>query len=308
MPALAAANAAPDAVQTVADFARDFSIEVTHPSAADIDALRAAAPAGTAVYLSALPARPAEELIAAAVSLRAAGFEPVPHLAARNFASRAALDGYLARLTGEAGVRRLLLIAGDHAQPRGPFHSAADAIDSGLISRHGIGELGIAGYPDGHPRIPDYELDRVLAAKIEAAAQMGIALTIVTQFCFEAAAVIAWLDRIRASGIDLPVRIGLAGPTSLTTLMRYARRCGVKASARALARNAGLTKHLLGAAAPDALVRALAEAVPTHRLGDVAPHYFSFGGIAATAQWAASVAAGRIVLDRAGGFGVERGT
>ena len=88
--------------------------------------------------------------------------------------------------------------------------------------------------------------------------------------------------------------------------MRYARRCGVRASTQGLARNAGLIKHLLGAAAPDGIVRALVEANRDGELGDIAPHLFSFGGIGATARWAAAAAAGRIRLDREG-FAVEAG-
>ena len=127
-----------------------------------------------------------------------------------------------------------------------------------------------------------------------------------TQFCLDAAPILAWVRRLRDHGIDNPVRVGLAGPTSLTTLLRYARRCGVRASTRGLARNAGLMKRLLGAAAPDGIVRALVEANRDGQLGDITPHLFSFGGIGATARWAASAAAGRITLDREG-FAVEAG-
>ncbi len=63
-----------------------FSIEATRPSAADIAAL-AVLERGTRVYLSAVPNRPTEESIAAAIQARAAGLEPVPHVAVRNFAS-----------------------------------------------------------------------------------------------------------------------------------------------------------------------------------------------------------------------------
>jgi len=238
------------------------------------------------------------------IALRTAGLEPVPHLAVRNFASADALKRFLDRLTGEAGVRRLLVIAGDRAEPAGPFHGALEAIDSGLISRGGISEIGISGYPDGHPRIADHELERVLAAKLEAAAQIGLKVNIVTQFCLDAGPIIAWVKTLRDHGIDHPVRIGLAGPTSLTTLMRYAKRCGVRASTRGLARNAGLIKHLLGASAPDAIIRALIEQNRDGELGDIAPHLFSFGGIGATARWSAAAAAGRIKLDR-DGFAVE---
>jgi hypothetical protein len=56
--------------------------------------------------------------------------------------------------------------------------------------------------------------------------------------------------------------------------------------------------------APDALVRSLAEARAAERLGEVALHLFSFGGMAATARWIGAVTAGRIALDAAGGFQV----
>jgi methylenetetrahydrofolate reductase (NADPH) len=301
-----AADAATETIAAIAEFMRGGSLEATRPDADDVAALKAALPAGTHVYLSAVPTRPQEEVVEQAARLTAAGLEPVPHLAVRNFANADALARFLARLTGEAGVRRLLVIAGDRAAPAGPFHGALEAIDSGLIARHGIATIGIAAYPDGHPRIADHELDRLLAAKLEAAAQTGLKVDIVTQFGLDAAPILAWLKRLRAHGIDHPVRIGLAGPTSLTTLMRYARRCGVRASTQGLARNAGLIKHLLGAAAPDGILRALIEANRDGELGDIAPHLFSFGGIAATARWMAAAAAGRIRLDREG-FVVQAG-
>ena len=298
------ADAAAETVAAIAEFMRGGSLEATRPNTEDVAALSAVLLPATPVYLSAVLTRPQEEVVAQAALVRAAGLEPVPHLAVRNFASTEALARFLDRLTGEAGVRRLLVIAGDRAEPAGPFHGALEAIDSGLISRRGIIEIGISGYPDGHPRIAAHELDRLLAAKLEAAAQTGLKVNIVTQFCLEAGPILAWLKRLRDHGIDHPVRVGLAGPTSLTTLMRYAKRCGVRASTRGLARHAGLIKRLLGAAAPDGIIRALIDANRDGELGDIAPHLFSFGGIGATARWAAAAAAGRVTLDR-DGFSVE---
>ncbi len=286
--------------EAIAAFTAPFSIEATRPKPADVEALRAAAPPGTAIYLSAIPTRPLDELVEAAALVHAAGLEPVPHLAARTIPSVEALDALLARVTREAGVRRVLVIGGDTDPAAGPFHGSIEVIESGLLSRHGITEVGVAGHPDGHPRIGDHLLDRIILAKAEAAQAMGLRLHIVTQFCFDAAPVLKWLDRIREIGIDAPVRIGLAGPTSLTSLMGYARRCGVRASTGALARNAGLVKNMLGGTAPDAILRALAEANRDGGLGEVAPHFFSFGGVPATVRWAAAVAAGQITLDRDG--------
>jgi methylenetetrahydrofolate reductase (NADPH) len=293
--------AEPTEAARIAEFVRTASFEATRPSDAEIAAFAAVAAPATPVYVSAVPSRPPEEQIAVARRLHVRGFEPVPHLAARNFESVVALDDYLARMTEEAGVRRLLVIGGDRDTPAGGFHHAIEVIESGLPQSRGIREIGIAGYPEGHPRIAAAEIDRLLAAKIEAAAATGLAVHIVTQFAFSPAPILAWVARLRERGIEQPVRIGIAGPASVATLLRFAAICGVAASARALARNAGLARQLFGASAPDAIIRALAGA----QLGEVAPHFFTFGGLGATARWATAVAAGRFALDGAGGFRVE---
>ena len=249
-------------------------------------------PRGTRVYLSAVPHRPAEEVVSAAIRLRAAGLEPVPHLAVRNFASADALDDFLARLNGEAEVRRLLVIAGDRGE-HGPFRSAVEVIDSGLFRRHGIREIGIAGYPDGHPRIGNDALDRALAEKIAAAEAIGLAVHIVTQFCFDARrSSITWRGcAISASSI----RCASGSPARPA----FRRCCATPAAAacaprRKRSRGApGMLRQMFAMSAPDDLVRALAEAAPSQ----VSAHFFSFGGLPPTARWAQAVADGRIVLE-----------
>jgi methylenetetrahydrofolate reductase (NADPH) len=294
-----------DAAPAIAEFARGFSLEATRPTAGEVAALAGIAPPGTRVYLSAVPTRPPEEAIEHAARLHGRGFEPVPHVAVRLFASAMALDDFLARMTGKAGVKRLLVIAGDREQPAGEFRSAIELIDGGLLQRRGIVEIGIAGYPEGHPRISSQDLDRALADKIAAAEATGIRVHIVTQFCFDAGAILGWIGRLREFGLEHPVRIGLAGPTNLATLLRYAQRCGVQASAQGLARQAGLLRQLFAMSAPDGLVRALAQARTEGHLGAIKPHFFSFGGLSRTARWAAAVAAGRITFENGQGFRVE---
>jgi methylenetetrahydrofolate reductase (NADPH) len=288
----------PDNIGRIAAFMSGFSVEATRPSDADIAAL-AVLPRDTRVYVSAVPHRPMDESISAAIRLRVAGLEPVPHVAVRNFASVGALDDFLAHLNGEAEVRRVLVIAGDRGE-HGPFRSAADAIDSGLFRRRGIRALGIAGYPEGHPKIGNDVLFKVLAEKIAAAEATGLAVEIVTQFCFDARAILDYVARLRAFGFEQPLRIGLVGPTNLSALLRYAGRCGVRASAQALARRSGMLRQVFALTVPDDLIRALAEAAPSR----VSAHLFSFGGLPATARWAQAVADGRITLDGAGGFTV----
>jgi methylenetetrahydrofolate reductase (NADPH) len=288
----------PAPIARIAGFMADFSIEATRPSEADIAALSVAR--GTRVFLSALPNRPADEAVASAVRLSALGFEPVPHVAVRNFASAQALDDFLARVNGEAGVTSALVIAGDRAE-YGPFRQALDAIDSGLLRRRGFLSIGIAGYPEGHPKIGDDELARALADKIAAAQATGLTVEIVTQLCFDTGAILNFIARLRAFGFEHRLRIGLAGPTSLTSLVRYASRCGVRTSAQGLARRSGLVRQMFTQATPDDLVRALAEAAPAN----VALHFFSFGGIPATGRWVQAVADGQIVLENGDGFRVE---
>jgi methylenetetrahydrofolate reductase (NADPH) len=292
-----AANLSP-AVARIAGFMQNFSVEATRPSDADIAAL-SVLPRGTRVYVSAVPHRAAEESVSAAIRLRAAGLEPVPHVAVRNFASVEALDDFLARLNGEAEVRRVLVIAGDRGE-HGPFRCAADAIDSGLFRRRGIRALGIAGYPEGHPKIGNDALFKALAEKTAAAEATGLAVEIVTQFCFDARTILDYVARLRAFGFEQPLRIGLVGPTSLTALLRYASRCGVRASAQALARRSGMLRQMFALTVPDDLIRALADAAPSR----VSAHFFSFGGLPSTARWAQAVADGRIALDGMAGFTV----
>jgi methylenetetrahydrofolate reductase (NADH) len=291
-------------VAAIAEFLRGYSLEATRPSLSEVTTLAETAPAGTRVYVSAVPSRPIAEAIDTALRLAAAGFEPVPHLAARNFASARELDEFLSRISSEAGVRRVLVVAGDREAPAGAFRSSLEVIDGGALRRHGIVEIGIAGYPDGHPRISEQELDRALAAKVRAAESIAVKVHVVTQFCFDHDAILRWIARLRAFGLEQPVRIGLAGPTGLATLLRYAQRCGVRASAQVLARQAGLVRQLFALSAPDALVRALVDARATRPLGEIVPHFFSFGGLARTARWAQAVAERRIVLE-GGGFRVE---
>ncbi len=294
----------PSPESAIAAFLRGYSLEATRPKDADIAALKAAAAPGTRVYLSAVPTRAPEELLAQAVALRAAGFEPVPHLAARNFASAAQLSALLAQLSAQAAVDSALTIAGDRDHPAGPFAGALELIESGLLQQHGLRRIGIAGHPEGHPRLSADALMRAMAAKIDAAEQGGLDVEIVTQFCFDAQTILAWIEKLRDFGIERRIRVGMAGPTGPTALLRYAARCGVKASAAGAARSGGLVKHLFGVSTPDTIVRALAERQGGP--GDVTAHFFSFGGVDATARWAAAAAHGHIALDPQGGFSVSR--
>ncbi len=259
-----------------------WTIEATLPDAAEIRALAHALPAGGRVYLSALPHAHYDRQLRAGVMLREAGFEPVPHVAARHFASEDDLAGYLSRMTGDAGVERVLLIGGDIEIRRGPYASSLDVLASEPFRQSGIREVGVAGYPEGHPAISDDALHRALHAKVAVARRAGVALHIVTQFCFSAAPIRVWLAGLAAQGIALPVHIGLAGPASPRTLLRFALRCGVDLPVR----KANVAAQLLMGISPDAIAGELdGEGGLGGYVGPVALHLYSFGGLARTAAW-----------------------
>jgi methylenetetrahydrofolate reductase (NADPH) len=274
-------------------FALRFSLEATRPRSAEITALAGILPPGTPLYLTAVPTLDRHDLVTAAVGLRKAGLEPVAHIAARRMAGPNLLHELLARLRGEADLRRLLLIGGDVDTP-GAFADALAVIQRGKLRDYGIEEIGIGGYPEGHPRIPAAQLESALDEKIAAATALGLRVHIISQFSFSPERILAWVKQLRACGISQPVKIGMAGPTSVPALLRYAKRCGVAASLRGLM--SGVAGGLVGHVGPDRIIETLSA---SSGLGDVAPHYFSFGGALETARYACEAASGRHSAGRA---------
>jgi methylenetetrahydrofolate reductase (NADPH) len=274
-------------------FARRFSLEATRPNAAEIAALAQLLPGGTPVYFSAVPTIEPSELIVAAALLRKAGLEPVIHIAARRIRTAADLQDMLSRLRGEADISRLLVIGGD-VDPLGPFPNALAVIQKGKLRDAGITEIGIGAYPEGHPRIPSARLEAALDEKIAAATAQGLGVHIVSQFSFSPECILSWIRQLRACGINKPVKVGMAGPTSVPALFRYAQRCGVSASLRGLISGAGA--GLIGNVGPGRILEALSHA---DDLGDAAPHYFSFGGAVQTARYACESAHGTQAPGRA---------
>ena len=275
------------------------SLELSSHDPAEIDACSDSLEPGAAIYISMPPAQTYPGMVALAARLKRAGFRPVPHFVARRFADRAALEDVIVRAVGEAAVDSALVVAGDLAQASGPFESSLALLETGLFQRHGIVNIGVAGYPEGHPVIADAALDAALAAKAALAQGAGLNLQVLTQFCFEAQPVLDWAARHKTLG--LPLRIGLAGPASLTRLLRFAARCGVGNSVRALRARPAAISRLLTEAGPETLVRALANQSAPPVAG---VHFFCFGGLLRAARWLRAVREGRFELDAEGGFRV----
>jgi methylenetetrahydrofolate reductase (NADPH) len=275
-----------------------FSVEITPREAAKLPPLSELLVEGTAVYLTYLANTPWAETVAVARRVIEAGLRPVPHLAARAVPDRGALRAMLADLAA-IGVADMLLIAGSQATPAGEFHEAAQILDSGYLEEAGIRRVGIAGHPEGHPDVDDDVLAEALAIKGRIARARGLDLDIVTQFCFDAEPIIAWERRIRAAGIDAPVRVGLPGLTSPARLVKFGLSCGVGPSLKVLRKQAGGVLKLATTPTyhPDETLLGLATAVadePASLLRAV--HFFPFGALVPTAEWAAGLRDGRFVL------------
>ena len=262
----------------------DYSLEIT---AKDVDALRAVAghvPVGTFVSVTFLPGESIEARIAATRSVRELGFRPMPHFSARRLASQGDFEGYLHRVVEEAGVRRCFVIAGDPLESEGPFDDSAALIATGAFERAGIRTIGVGGHPEGHPHMTEEECLQALETKCTAIVARGMKPIIVTQFGFDADAILAWVEAVRRRGVTAPIRIGIPGPAGIKTLLRFAARCGVGASASVLTKYGLSITKLIGTAGPDKMVDRLAAGLgPRH--GEVRLHFYPFGGLERTIDW-----------------------
>ena len=240
---------------------------------------------GIDVTITFLPGDNYRNNVDTASALRRAGFNPVPHIAAREMASREALDDFLARARGEAGVTRVLLIAGDVAAAKGPFKSSLDVAASGLIEARGIISLSVAGHPEGHPYLDDAEAIKMLGAWRDWGRRTNIHVDVMTQFCFESAPILEWIGGLAANGVDLPVIVGLAGPATPATLTKFALRCGIGNSMRSLRGQIGRFGRLLTDTGPDDVMRGLRAAPPAATAPIAGFHLFPFGGLRKSGNW-----------------------
>jgi methylenetetrahydrofolate reductase (NADPH) len=243
-----------------------------------------------------------------AAALRRAGYNPVPHIAAREMPSREALADFLTRLRSEAEVRRVLLIAGDVAAAKGPYRSSLDVCHSGLLEAHGIARLSVAGHPEGHPYLAANNTFKGLEAWRDWGQQTRIRVDVLTQFCFESAPILGWIGELETRGIGLAVIVGLAGPASPATLTKFALRCGVGNSMRALRSQIGRFGRLLTDTGPDDVMRGLQSAPAAATAAVAGFHLFPFGGLRKAASWLRSYSeeTGRQIGQAASGAGAQK--
>ncbi len=196
-----------------------------------------------------------DQVVAACRVLRERGLRAVCHVPARRFAHGEALLEFCHELAERCGVEELLLLggdpqAGDPCAEGGAWGGERDGVaalrlvlrDAALAERFPHG-LGVAGYPDGHAKIPEAALDGALAVKLGLARALAPGrVHVVSQLALAPASLTSWaarlapllvpapavaaaaaLDRAAASA-RVPLHVGLIGPSSGAALRTISRR------------------------------------------------------------------------------------
>lgn len=264
----------------------DFSLEMTGKDIPGLNEAKDSIPPGTKINVTFLGNEDLEMRVAAAKAVRELGFVPVPHISARRLASQAQLEEFLERLQEVGATEHVFAVGGDPATPEGPYEDSLALIRSGILSKYGVREVSIAGYPEGHPDISDETLWRVLEGKSVSLKEQGLDAVILTQFAFDTDPVMSWINAVRAKGIDTQIRIGTPGPAGIKRLLAFARRFGVGANAMIVKKYGFSLTNLMGTAGPDRFVTDLSTLLAEDPAsGRVGLHFYTFGGLLATSEW-----------------------
>jgi methylenetetrahydrofolate reductase (NADPH) len=178
---------------------------------------------------------------------------PAAHLTCVQ-ATKAEVDE-VARGYKEAGVRHIVALRGDpttgagtrYSPHPGGYANAADLV-SGL-QRIGGFDISVAGYPEKHPDSPSLPADLAnLKAKVDAGASR-----VITQFFFDNAHYLRFLEAARAAGIWVPIIPGIVPIHNFRQVAGFAGRCGASIPSWMVRRFEGLdddvqTTHLVAAA------------------------------------------------------------
>lgn len=249
----------------------NFSIEITPKT--DVAVLSALPSSVQEISITFLPGAADWDVIAQAKRVREAGFDSIPHIPARSIRNRQHLATVLSQLRQTAQIQKCLVIGGS-CNPVGDYTTTLQLLETGLFE--GL-QVGIAGHPEGMPHLTDADCDMVLRQKNQFAKDSGLELFIITQWSMNPQAVLKWYDRIQPFN-TLPIYLGIPGPASLTSLMKFAAICGVRASWTGLRQQSDKLGQLLTIQTPDFLIEALGDRIDHF-------HIYTFGGISQTATW-----------------------
>ena len=263
-----------------------WSIEITPNQAKKIEKFTDILPQNTTVNVTCLPGTDTVETIQTAEKLQNNGMNAVPHIAARSLRDRQELDSLLEELTGRAAITEVLIIGGGGKEQIGEFSDTLSILKTGLLQKHGITKIGVAGHPEGSADISDEELKKALFEKNKFAEGEGLNMYIETQFCFDPELVLKWEKRIRSEGNKLPIHVGIPGPATIKALFKFARLSGIGNSMSFLTKQARNISKLLTIQSPDELLSGLLEGVNKDKDCLIQNlHFYPFGGFSETADY-----------------------
>lgn len=262
-----------------------YTLEITGKAIAQIVAAQNEIPKGTPINIAFLGNEDHEQRVKAAQIIRSSGFEPVPIISSRRLLSEHDRDQIFNALKEVALPQRYMLVGGDPAQPLGPFYDSISLLQSNILERFSIRHIGVAGYPEGHPKIDNEQLWKSLKWKLEFLNKAGCSVEITTQFGFDTRAVVLWLKELREAGIDVPVRIGIPGPADVGKLLRYARQFGVTTSAAIMRRYGLALTSLMQKSVADRYLSDLNTQLSHQDYGVVRYHLYPFGGVTEAVSW-----------------------
>jgi methylenetetrahydrofolate reductase (NADPH) len=267
----------------------------------NVDAQSLFLPAGATVTVIASRAKGIEATVELSARLAERGFRAIPHLSARIIRDRAHLRSLLASLDA-AGIDGAFVVGGD-GQAYGEFPDGLSLLRAMADLGHRLTQIGIPGYPQGHPTIHD---DRLLTALAQ---KQPFATSMTTQLCFDPGAIRTWLAASRARGISLPVTLGIPGVGDLHKLIEISARIGVRDSGRFLSRNTALIGRFLrpGGYRPDGLLAGLAPLLLDPVADVQGLHLYTFNQVQTTEEWRQAYLAGLAATGAAAKSATVRG-
>lgn len=256
---------------------RDIRYEVI-PTRTIEDTIASAVPPDVTITVTASPTKGLDPTLDLTERLTKRGYRVVPHLSARLVVDRTQLEQIVDRLV-TAGVDDVFVPAGDADRPAGRYEGALPLLAELTALGRPFRDIGITGYPQSHPSIDD---DIVVQAMWDKRAH---ATYIVSNLCFDAKVLTGWVRRVRRREVDLPIRIGLAGPVERTKLLTMAGKIGVGESARFLGKHVGWFARLATSYSPDRLLDRAAPGLTEPGMNVAGLHVFTFNQVAETERW-----------------------
>jgi methylenetetrahydrofolate reductase (NADPH) len=243
------------------------------------DKVLEAVPTEVTVTVTASPVKGLEPTLDLAERLAGHGYRVVPHLAARLLRDKAHLADVVARARA-AGIDEVFVPAGDADPPAGEWDASLPALNALTELGSPFHQVGITGYPETHPSIDD---DVTVQAMWD---KRSHATCIISNLCFDPAAVSSWVKRVRRRGVLLPIRMGLAGPVERTKLLSMATKVGVGESTRFLTQHSSWFARLASPGySPERLLAKVAREVGDPSYGLMGLHIFTFNQVAETEAW-----------------------